>query len=142
MFLTHKCCYLQDEIGLKEWSLSLRSAHKCSSELLGSMAKKAGKIYGTERDKTQVIPRTTNGNQVEQPSRFSANVVSFVWRQFKAQYGVSLKYLKLFMVLYENVALIQDFLPGFKRFQLLIWHMLSCECWKRFGITLHNITFQ
>lgn len=40
----------QDEIGLKEWALSLRSAHKCSLELLGSMAKKAGKIYGTERD--------------------------------------------------------------------------------------------
>ena len=36
-----------DEIGLKEWSLSLRSAHKCSLELLSSLAKKAGKIYGT-----------------------------------------------------------------------------------------------
>ncbi|XP_054267062.1 G protein-coupled receptor kinase 1 isoform X1 [Macrosteles quadrilineatus] len=53
-----------DEIGLKEWSLSLRSAHKCSLELLGSMAKKAGKIYGTERDKVApvIAPRTTNGN--------------------------------------------------------------------------------
>ncbi|KAG8288455.1 Beta-adrenergic receptor kinase 2 [Homalodisca vitripennis] len=53
-----------DEIGLKEWSLSLRSAHKCSLELLGSMAKKAGKIYGTERDKVVpvIAPRTTNGN--------------------------------------------------------------------------------
>lgn len=40
----------QDEIGLKEWALSMRSAHKLSQELLGSMAKKAGKIYGTERD--------------------------------------------------------------------------------------------
>ncbi|KAH8403780.1 hypothetical protein KR215_002652, partial [Drosophila sulfurigaster] len=39
-----------DEIGLKEWSLSLRSAHKMSQDLLGSMAKKAGKIYGSERD--------------------------------------------------------------------------------------------
>lgn len=39
---------LQDEIGLKEWALSLRSAHKCSQELLASMAKKAGKIYGTD----------------------------------------------------------------------------------------------
>lgn len=28
----------------------MRSAHKLSQELLGSMAKKAGKIYGTERD--------------------------------------------------------------------------------------------
>ncbi|XP_031639117.1 G protein-coupled receptor kinase 1-like [Contarinia nasturtii] len=36
-----------DEIGLKEWALSLRSAHKLSQELLGSMARKAGKIYGT-----------------------------------------------------------------------------------------------
>ena len=37
-----------DEIGLKEWSSSLRTAHKCSLELLSSLAKKAGKIYGTE----------------------------------------------------------------------------------------------
>ncbi|KAK1119343.1 G protein-coupled receptor kinase 1 [Melipona bicolor] len=52
-----------DEISLKEWALSLRSAHKCSMEMLGNMAKKAGKIYGTERD--AVIPamqRSTNGN--------------------------------------------------------------------------------
>lgn len=52
----------QDEIGLKEWGLSLRSAHKISQELLGSMAKKAGKIYGTERDSNkssmQLIPTT------------------------------------------------------------------------------------
>ncbi|KAL5288004.1 ADRBK2 family protein [Megaselia abdita] len=51
-----------DEIGLKEWGLSLRSAHKISQELLGSMAKKAGKIYGTERDSNkssmQLIPTT------------------------------------------------------------------------------------
>ncbi|XP_068144802.1 G protein-coupled receptor kinase 1 [Drosophila tropicalis] len=39
-----------DEIGLKEWASSLRSAHKMSQDLLGSMAKKAGKIYGSERD--------------------------------------------------------------------------------------------
>nr|CAD7204728.1 unnamed protein product [Timema douglasi] len=55
-----------DEIGLKEWALSLRSAHKCSQELLGSMAKKAGKIYGTERDANNKNPyiasRNTNGN--------------------------------------------------------------------------------
>ncbi|XP_011691816.1 PREDICTED: G protein-coupled receptor kinase 1 isoform X1 [Wasmannia auropunctata] len=52
-----------DEISLKEWALSLRSAHKCSMEMLGNMARKAGKIYGTERD--AVIPatqRSTNGN--------------------------------------------------------------------------------
>ncbi|CAH0390418.1 unnamed protein product [Bemisia tabaci] len=50
-----------DEIGLKEWALSLRSAHKCSLELLGNMAKKAGKIYGTELDSV-IAPRSTNGN--------------------------------------------------------------------------------
>ncbi|XP_014284299.1 G protein-coupled receptor kinase 1 isoform X1 [Halyomorpha halys] len=53
-----------DDIGLKEWLQSLRSTHKCSLELLGNMAKKAGKIYGTERDKQDkvITPRTTNGN--------------------------------------------------------------------------------
>lgn len=61
------CVYMlridQDEIGLKEWALSLRSAHKRSQELLGSMARKAGKIYGTERDKsTPVINNNTNTN--------------------------------------------------------------------------------
>lgn len=40
----------KDEIGLKEWALSLKSAYKMSQDLLGSMAKKAGKIYGSERD--------------------------------------------------------------------------------------------
>ncbi|XP_001604700.1 G protein-coupled receptor kinase 1 [Nasonia vitripennis] len=52
-----------DEISLKEWAISLRSAHKSSMEMLGNMARKAGKIYGTERD--SVIPatqRSTNGN--------------------------------------------------------------------------------
>lgn len=61
---------VKDEIGLKEWSLSLRSAHKLSQELLGSMAKKAGKIYGTERDisaasatnKAAIISGTVSGN--------------------------------------------------------------------------------
>ncbi|XP_033229773.1 G protein-coupled receptor kinase 1 [Belonocnema kinseyi] len=53
----------EDEISLKEWALSLRMAHKNSMEMLGSMARKAGKIYGTERE--VVIPpsqRSTNGN--------------------------------------------------------------------------------
>jgi beta-adrenergic-receptor kinase len=36
-----------DEIGLKEWSVSLRTAHKCSQKLLAGLAKKAGRIYGT-----------------------------------------------------------------------------------------------
>lgn len=60
----------QDEIGLKEWALSLRSAHKRSLELLGSMAKKAGKIYGTDekqgnnKNMTMISTgtRNTNGN--------------------------------------------------------------------------------
>lgn len=65
----------QDEIGLKEWALSLRSAHKLSQELLGSMARKAGKIYGTERESSKaaiisgagggaaaVPPKSTNGS--------------------------------------------------------------------------------
>jgi beta-adrenergic-receptor kinase len=53
----------QDEISLKEWAISLLSAHKASVEMLGSMARKAGKIYGTDVD--SVIPstqRSTNGN--------------------------------------------------------------------------------
>ncbi|CAG4971835.1 unnamed protein product [Colias eurytheme] len=63
-----------DEIGLKEWALSLRSAHKCSQELLASMAKKAGKIYGTDGAKESMalgrpppaaspaLTRAPNGN--------------------------------------------------------------------------------
>lgn len=37
-----------DEIGLKEWSISLRNALRDSHELLSSLAKKACKMYGTE----------------------------------------------------------------------------------------------
>lgn len=37
-----------DEIGLKEWSISLRNALRNSHELLSSLAKKACKMYGTE----------------------------------------------------------------------------------------------
>ncbi|KAJ8945268.1 hypothetical protein NQ318_016690 [Aromia moschata] len=53
-----------DEIGLKEWLTSLKSAHKLSQELLGSMAKKAGKIYGTDSNNRNAIiaARNTNGN--------------------------------------------------------------------------------
>lgn len=67
----NNCIQFQDEIGLKEWALSLRTAHKQSQEILGSMAKKAGKIYGTERDaatRNQVItgtslpPKNQNGS--------------------------------------------------------------------------------
>lgn len=49
-----------DEIGLKEWLTSLKSAHKQSQELLGSMAKKAGKIYGT----TDATPVSVNNKNV------------------------------------------------------------------------------
>lgn len=52
-----------DEIGLREWLTSLKSAHKLSQELLGSMAKKAGKIYGTDsNNRNAIITRNTNGN--------------------------------------------------------------------------------
>ncbi|KAF5270709.1 hypothetical protein FQA39_LY01447 [Lamprigera yunnana] len=53
-----------DEIGLKEWLTSLKSAHKISQELLGSMAKKAGKIYGTDSNnmnRNAIIARNANG---------------------------------------------------------------------------------
>ena len=64
------CCCVQDEIGLKEWLLSLRAAHKNSLELLANMARKAGKIYGTDRDtnsrptfqNSPVASRSANGN--------------------------------------------------------------------------------
>ncbi|XP_043233673.1 G protein-coupled receptor kinase 1-like [Amphibalanus amphitrite] len=48
-----------DEIGLKEWVLSLRSTHKTSLDMLGKMAKKAGKIYGTDLDSN--CTRSANG---------------------------------------------------------------------------------
>lgn len=39
----------QDQIAEKEWISSIRSAHKTSQELLGSITnKKVGKIYGTD----------------------------------------------------------------------------------------------
>jgi beta-adrenergic-receptor kinase len=56
---------LQDEIGLNEWSISLRSAHKNSLELLSSMARKAGKIYGAEIEQNSknspAMNRSANG---------------------------------------------------------------------------------
>ncbi len=59
-------CFEQDEIGLNEWALSLRTAHKNSLELLGSMARKAVKFYGADvelNSKTSpVVTRSTNGN--------------------------------------------------------------------------------
>uniref|UniRef100_A0A914RZV9 PH domain-containing protein n=1 Tax=Parascaris equorum TaxID=6256 RepID=A0A914RZV9_PAREQ len=41
---------LQDEISLREWHTSLRTAHKVSSELLQRMGRKAIKIYGINHD--------------------------------------------------------------------------------------------
>lgn len=43
-------CWLQDEISLKEWHTSMRTAHKVSSELLQRMGRKAIKIYGVNHD--------------------------------------------------------------------------------------------
>ncbi len=60
----------KDEIGLKEWLHSLRTAHKGSVELLANMARKAGKIYGTDMDannrqhtqhNSPLASRSTNG---------------------------------------------------------------------------------
>lgn len=54
---------MQDEIGLKEWALSLRTAHKTSQELLNSVAKKAGKIYGTGKEqKLSHVNNARNAN--------------------------------------------------------------------------------
>jgi len=39
---------ISDEIGLKEWNIHLGSTLRKSHELLSSLAKKAGKIYGTD----------------------------------------------------------------------------------------------
>jgi beta-adrenergic-receptor kinase len=55
---------------LKEWLHSLRTAHKGSVELLANMARKAGKIYGTDMDannrqltqhNSPLASRSTNG---------------------------------------------------------------------------------
>lgn len=51
-----------DEIGLKEWSSSLRSAHKCSHELLSGLARKAGKIYGTDGATTSTATHAAANN--------------------------------------------------------------------------------
>lgn len=54
-----------DEIGLKEWANSLRSAYKCSLELLKNMKKVNKIIYGGSRsDKisTIITPQNTNGH--------------------------------------------------------------------------------
>ncbi|XP_018788744.1 PREDICTED: G protein-coupled receptor kinase 1 [Bactrocera latifrons] len=60
-----------DEIGLKEWAFSLRSAHKKSQELLGSMARKAGKIYGSERDGNKSLYILTGSNPISKVSNGS-----------------------------------------------------------------------
>lgn len=53
------CFHYKDEIGLKEWLISLKSTHKNSLELLSSMAKKATKIYGTDNRTAGGITTTT-----------------------------------------------------------------------------------
>lgn len=64
--------FFQDEIGLKEWALSLRSAHKLSQELLGSIQRKAGKIYGTgERDAS--MKSTSVNNNITSSGSGNAN---------------------------------------------------------------------
>lgn len=40
----------KDEISLKEWHTSLRTAHRVSQELLQRMGRKAIKIYGVNHD--------------------------------------------------------------------------------------------
>lgn len=54
--------FLKDEIGLKEWSVSLRSPYNQSQAILNSMAKKAGKIYGTEREGSRQVMITGTSN--------------------------------------------------------------------------------
>jgi len=57
--------FWQDEIGLNEWAIALRTTHKTSQELLSSMARKAGKIYGAEiesNSKHSPVVNRSNGN--------------------------------------------------------------------------------
>lgn len=62
-----------DEIGLKEWSLSLRAALKCSHELLSGL-KKAGKIYGTTATEQQnANAASSSANAANASSSSSAN---------------------------------------------------------------------
>lgn len=65
LFINSFLFSLQDEIGLKEWANSLRSAYKCSLELLKNMKKVNKIIYGGSRsDKisTIITPQNTNGH--------------------------------------------------------------------------------
>lgn len=57
--------FFQDQIAQKEWIQSIRSAHKKSQELLGSITnKKIGKIYGNTETPSSEPPnsKNTNGN--------------------------------------------------------------------------------
>ena len=62
-----------DEIGLKEWSSSLRTAHKCSFELLSSLAKKAGKIYGTENSGAAAAVSSSSNNTLSNTQTTTAH---------------------------------------------------------------------
>ena len=94
-----------DEIGLKEWSSSLRTAHKCSFELLSSLAKKAGKIYGTENSSSgaSAAVQSTSGmssnNTISNPQTTMASHSSANWssesgcrrrQRLQSKYGHSL----------------------------------------------------
>jgi len=54
-----------DEIALKEWLSCLNETHRTSVELLGSMAKKATKIYGADKGST------TSSSDISTPSRLT-----------------------------------------------------------------------
>lgn len=62
-----------DEIGLKEWNASLRVAHKSSFELLSSLAKKAGKIYGTSEAAAVSSSSSNTTNLTASTAHSSAN---------------------------------------------------------------------
>ncbi|CAG2107142.1 unnamed protein product [Medioppia subpectinata] len=65
-----------DEIGLKEWLISLKSTHKNSLELLSSMAKKATKIYGTVDNRTVTLNPSSTGPQTTPSHQTSGAVLN------------------------------------------------------------------
>ncbi|XP_003737569.1 G protein-coupled receptor kinase 1 [Galendromus occidentalis] len=54
----------QDEIGLKEWLISLKQTHKHSLQMLQTIAKKAGKIYGTANEPAKQANQQSPGPTV------------------------------------------------------------------------------
>lgn len=53
---------LQDEIGLKEWALSLRSTHKSTHDLIKKLKKPFGKMFIQEEADSLTSTTNTNGN--------------------------------------------------------------------------------